>query len=557
MTDYDETFDGNDKLVMRILTSDFFHVNMRGDYSSLTDDAEIGPFQNFRMLTEDEMMDCNPCDLGEGEIEKFILNRMESKQELTFLPKLKHLFSDRFQTNYLDALIYPLCVQAHVAFIDSYKLKSNIVVKPIDDRVHGNARITDMARYNTIFCGTYSNGSHFSAYMVAMPWDEKEKDGYILIFDPMHGPLDETCLDHVKMLAWYIAHVKQNMMPELVGFMPRMHVVQVHHPKEFTQNHADYPADLCCNFWSAILLKVWLNFYVCTCGRSERAFFTCLKSMFKPGTTGTYDFVKVNNAFTIARSPDYTMASLRVYTALYLQQFYQHHDLKTAIKGLKLERDPALFCGAERLSYAKTKKILNDYWTSKSGMSYVTAGHADAYERYTQLVATFKKKSQDERAEMLKTLSRLDMFRIIYSVFDHRTESSSPFQNDFYEDFMKRILVFKHFNPSPRGTLYRNEMIVQTKPGWRECQYKCLQALAFDPDDVRIVPPEERIEPESEGVRVKRRMPIDFSKRRRPIDFSSRNKSIDLSKSDEEGQATEGVEEEKSGKVIRVDDDDT
>lgn len=530
---------GNEEVCLAILQGSLLHGVVRDDFSSFSDEAAIGPFQFFRLLTENDINECKPYDLAKKDVEQFILNRMESSEQNTFLAKLKLLFSDRFQTNYLDALIYPLCKQTRVAFVHSYILKSSIITAPINGRVHGRARLTEMARYNSIFCGTYNDGMHFIAYMVVMPWEEGQSDGYILIFNPMHQPPDPECLKDVSNLAKFIAHVKLNRFPEDARLMPRMHVVHVHHPKEFTQNHPDYPPDSCCNFWSAILLKIWLNFYLGSCRQSVKTFLSYLKTLFPPGTSGTYDFYTVNHRFTVARTPDYTMASIRVLTALYLQQFYQHDDLKMAIKGLKIEAEIQELGGAENLTYEKTEQILNDYWSPMSGMSYVMAGHAKAYERYMTLVASFRSKSHDERTIMLKNTPQLDMFRIIYSIFDKRTESSRGSHNELCEDFMKRILIF---NFKVKGKKVFPQAIVQLKPGWRKTPYECSKKLAFDPQDVKLVSRDDRGKP---GSRAGKR------------------RSVDLSKSDDEVTEAmnegEEIEEEgatESGLVTHVDADD-
>lgn len=538
---FDPTSFGRERVSLNIMQGSLFHGVVRGDFSVISDDAAIGPFQFFRLLTETEINDCKPYDLPEGEVEQFILRRMESSQQNTFLARLKLLFSDRFQTNYLDALIYPLCKKTGVALVNSYILKSSIVTDPINGRVHGRAHLTEMARYNSIFCGTYSDGSHFTAYMVVMPWEEGQSDGYILIFNPIHQPPDPGCLKHLSDLAKFIAHVKLNRFPEDARLMPRMHVVHVHHPKEFTQNHADYPPDSCCNFWSAILLKIWLNFYLGSCRQSVKTFLSYLKTLFPPGTSGTYDFYTVNSTYTVARTPDYTMASIRVYTALYLQQFYQHDDLKMAIKGLKIETEIEELGGAENLSYEKTEEILNNYWSPKSGMSYVMAGQAKAYERYMTLVTRFKSLDQDERLTMLNRIPRLDKFRIIYSIFDKRTESSRALHNELCEDFMKRILIF-NLKIIPAGRQKLPKAMVELRPGWRQTSYECSTKLAFEPQDVKLVSRDDRSKPGSRA---------------------SKRRSVDLSISDDEaaeamneGEEIEDEGEMESGIVIRVDVDD-
>lgn len=459
-----------------------------------------GPFSIYKMVNQRDWGQVNVLDTGKYAREDMVKAILNGKAQSKILENFSKLFEDDFQLNYTDTLLISYCKQLLMAdYIPSMVLSSSSIQNEIDQRVFQDTHQNCMVRTRNAFFGIWnSNNVHYVAYVIVFPI-MSGMPGFVLILDPYgespFSAVDSVCLMQIHQLVKYIACVKAAMKVLPDGTMPVFHTVHVHHPREFTQNASFegrqlFKTDCACNFWCTILLFIWMRYFEKNCNMSVSCFSQELKDMFltETGEGYTYDFYKINRMYGCMRDPEYTMCSLRIYTALFLQQFYQFSDLIEAKELLKGTPLGSPYSAVELFDFDQTKVMLTEGMkVKKTVLPYVMAGSEGSYEHYMQLCTLCESCADPlEKKKFLEELPSLDLYRLLCGLFFDRRVKGESDSVEFYRQFMTRILVY-HPNDHEIGTPAEMYTASPTIMEWIRCPYRIYRENTLLPENVKFI----------------------------------------------------------------------
>lgn len=464
------------------------------------DPCSSGPYMLFKRVTQKFWSNVRLFDIDQDMREKIINVILNGKAPpSSTLDHFSKLFESRFQMNYTDVLIPPLCVKAMVGYIPSMLLSASFTQSEIDERVFAtNSLLNEIARNYNVFYGIWNHDrEHFVAYMVVFPI-LPDQAGFVLIMDPYgnssYSADDSECVKEIHQLVKYMASVKEARKQLPGGVMPVFHTVHVCHPLEFTQDAKKdgaevYPSDCACNFWCTILLFIWINFYERLCEKSDIKLNSALTDMFvtDSGKEHNYNFNVVNPIFGCMRRPEYTMASVRIYTALFLQQFFQFEDLKEANELMRQTPRGSFGFTVDAFTFAKTKTTLIEGMATKYKQPYVMAGSPESYDHYLTLCSLCEACTEPMlKKKFLDDLPLLDLYRLLCGVFFDRRIKGNSDSAEFYKNFMKRILVYdlNDHEPGDNAQIY---MESPTLIEWTACPFRTYKSRVLLPENVPFI----------------------------------------------------------------------
>lgn len=393
--------------------------------------------------------------------------------------RLARIYDEAFHPNYTDLLLPPNCALCGVAYVNGYQQMSS-VFDVTRDNVFRTNELMDSCRNHMIFAGVYNQSqNHYVGWIIAFPV-ASDTEGVILILDPF-GVRDNTeCVDRLCHIAHFLAH--QKVSERVCRFTerraPRMRIVYVSHPPDLTQG-----SDLCCNFWSSILVTAWISFYRSACRMDTDVFLDRLRKLF-PSKQGAYDFRELGFMYAVERDQRLTMASLRTYTLLFMQCLFQLADVLHACQCLDMTAHEKYHAAIVHASLPEARKILEKLCAKLgSDRAYVLAGSEAALDHYYYLVKRWESVKADSKArrDLIQTLPAIDLFRIFLSRFedkDHRNVN---------EAIVTGMMVL-------RQNITYEPMLVCTVDSMKASTYKYDAREVYDPENITVFTPKRKDE---------------------------------------------------------------